>query len=421
MAIKRIIPISSGKGGVGKTTFAVNFSLCLARHGRTVLVDLDTGTSSVRNAIDTPISRDLYHFFKKGEPLGNCITRLDWKLDPREQFRNFGFVAGPMHLIEEITNFRAERKQALIEAINGLEADYVVLDMKAGVDANVLDFLPWSNSGILIFTPHLPAATLAASGVVKAILFRKLRLIFSRTSPFYTTVDQSLDFFRMTNDLIDRVEDVYDDSAMSLDEFAADLFSSLGDHPIAQTVQKVIDDFRVHYVLNLFDGLDESFDTAVKPFVENVTRNISARPSITNFGWISRSDAIHRANCERIPALLFSPEQKTEKRDRYLEELENLRTTAIGLETPKKRTRPAADRRPLAEPADHLGAQLTVLREMFDRIGSDDYRSNFEYVTRRALFTMQTRRAAEFGDRRIFTPWEILDQMFERSALSGRL
>lgn len=74
----------------------------------------------------------------------------------------------------------------------------------------------------------------------------------------------------MTNDLIDRVEDVYDDSAMSLDEFSADLLSSLGDHPIAQTVQKVIDDFRVHYVLNLFDGLDDSFDTAVKPFVENV-------------------------------------------------------------------------------------------------------------------------------------------------------
>lgn len=421
MALKRIIPISSGKGGVGKTTFAVNFSLCLARHGRTVLVDLDTGTSSVRNAIDVPISRDLYHFFKKNEPLANCITHLDWKLDPREQFRDFGFVAGPRHLIDEITNFGPERKQELIEAINGLDAEYVVLDMKAGVDANVLDFLPWSNSGILIFTPHLPAATLAASDVVKAILFRKLRLIFSRTSPFYSTVDQSLDFFRMTNDLIDRVEDVYDDSAMNLDDFAADLFNSLGEHPIAQTVQKVIDDFRIHYVLNLFDGLDESFDTAVKPFVENVTRNISVRSAITNLGWIHRSDAIHRANCERIPALLFSPERKVEKRDRYLEELDNLRSTAIGLEAPKKKPRAAPGRPRPSDSSDHLAAQLSVLKEMFARIGGDDFRSNFEYVTRRALFTIENRRTPEFGDRRIFTPWEILDQMFERSALSGRL
>ena len=61
--------------------------------------------------------------------------------------------------------------------------------MRAGLDANVIDFLPFSNSGILIFTPHLPSATLAASDIVKAILFRKLRLIFSRESPFFETVE----------------------------------------------------------------------------------------------------------------------------------------------------------------------------------------------------------------------------------------
>src|SRR5687768_12295876 len=110
MAIKRIIPVSSGKGGVGKTTFAINFSLALARHGRTILVDLDTGTSAIRNGIDVAIDKDLYHFFKRGEPLASCITRLDQRLDPHGIFRDFGFVAGPLHLIEDITNFGRERK-----------------------------------------------------------------------------------------------------------------------------------------------------------------------------------------------------------------------------------------------------------------------------------------------------------------------
>src|SRR3954453_1551062 len=95
VAIKRIIPISSGKGGVGKTTFAINFSLALARHGRAVLVDLDTGTSAIRNAIDVPIEKDLYHFFRRNEPLSSCITPLDERLDPERRYRNFGFVAGP--------------------------------------------------------------------------------------------------------------------------------------------------------------------------------------------------------------------------------------------------------------------------------------------------------------------------------------
>src|SRR5436190_5710841 len=137
VAIKRIIPISSGKGGVGKTTFAINFSLALSRFGKTVLVDLDTGTSAIRNAIDVPIGKDLYHFFRKGASLNDCVTPLDQKLDPEGKYRKFGFVAGPMHLIDEITKFGAGHKARLIEAINGLHAGYVLLGMGDGLDANV--------------------------------------------------------------------------------------------------------------------------------------------------------------------------------------------------------------------------------------------------------------------------------------------
>ena len=90
---------------MGKTTLAINLALSLARHGRTILVDLDTGTSSIRASLDTPVDKDLYHFFKKGARLEECVTQLDRKLDVDGDFQNFGFVAGPMHLIEEITNF----------------------------------------------------------------------------------------------------------------------------------------------------------------------------------------------------------------------------------------------------------------------------------------------------------------------------
>jgi MinD-like ATPase involved in chromosome partitioning or flagellar assembly len=410
LPIKRIIPISSGKGGVGKTTFAINFALALSRRGRTVLVDLDTGTSAIRNAVDVPIARDLYHFFRKGEPLNHCVTPLDEKLDRHRQFPNFGFVAAPLHLIDEITNFGAAHKAKLIAAINTLDADYVILDMRAGLDSNVIDFLPFSNSGILIFTPHLPSATLAASDIVKAILFRKLRLIFSKESPFFTTVGNDLDYWRLINDLIDRVEDVYDDSVSNLDAFADDLANNLGDHPVTRTVQQTLDEFRVHYVLNLFNGVEDSFNTAVKPFVENLTSNVSARCGVTNLGWITRSDAIHRGNCNKIPALLLPPEKKQTKS----KPIDDLRL-AIGLEPLRKPKQRDAAASPILDPADHLTNQLNVLKTMFDQKKDDDFHANFEYASQRALFTMKTRRPSEFGDLRIYTPEEMLTTIFAKS------
>jgi len=413
--MKRIIPVSSGKGGVGKTTFATNFALSLSRHGKTVLVDLDTGTSAIRHAIDTPVTRDLYHFFRKGELLGNCVTQIDSKLDPDGLYKNFGFVAGPLHLIDEITNFGPKHKSHLIDAINSLDANFVILDMRAGLDSTVIDFLPVSNSGILVFTPHLSSATLAASDIVKAILFRKLRLIFGKNSPFYDTVDSKLDFFRLTNELVDRVEDVYDSSMKNLDEFAADLRASLGDHPITRTVQSTLDSFRVHFVLNLFHGVDESYQTAIRPFIENLTDNVSSHCGITNLGWVTKSDAIHKANCRSVPALLALDSEKRKAKDRVAQELEDLRVTAIGLEPPKRKVH-AAKHEKGGDPGDHLSAQLETLSAMFDQRRTDDYRANFEYITQRALFTMKTRRSNEFGDTRIYRPHEMLDAIFARSS-----
>ncbi len=381
-----------------------------------MLVDLDTGTSAIRNAIDVPIAKDLYHFFRKGEPLNGCITPLDEKLDRHRQFPNFGFVAAPMHLIDEITNFGAAHKAKLIAAINTLDADYVILDMRAGLDSNVIDFLPFSNSGILIFTPHLPSATLAASDIVKAILFRKLRLIFSKESPFFTTVGGDIDYWRLINDLIDRVEDVYDDSVANLDAFADDLAQNLGDHPVTRTVQQTLDEFRVHYVLNLFNGVDDSFNTAVKPFVENLTSNVSARCGVTNLGWITKSDAIHRGNCNKIPALLLPPEKRASPK-RASKELDDIRL-AIGLEPPRKPSKPrpgAHAAPPPMDPADHLANQLNVLKTMFEQKKDDDFHANFDYASQRALFTMKTRRPSEFGDTRIYTPTEMLNMIFAKS------
>src|SRR5258708_36434990 len=79
---------------------------------------------------------------------------------------------------------------------------------------------------------------------------------------------------------------------------------SLGEHPILEAVAQTVEYFHVFYVLNLFNGVTEAFETAVKPFIENLIATVSERLVVTNLGWVVKSDAIHRANCERRPILL---------------------------------------------------------------------------------------------------------------------
>ncbi|HET8644999.1 MAG TPA: AAA family ATPase, partial [Vicinamibacteria bacterium] len=376
---RRIIPISSGKGGVGKTTLAVNYALCLARHGRTVLVDLDTGTSSVRSCVDTPVERDLYHFFKKGHRLADCVTPLDARLDPGGLYRDFGFIASPRHLIEDITNFTPARRAQLIEAINELPANFVVLDLKAGLDVNVIEFLPYSNSGILVFTPHLPAATLAAADIVKAILFRKLRALFAAGSPVYEDLGGLRP--RFVNDLLDRVEDVYDSAMHNLDAFVADLHHALGDHPVFKLVASTVDTFVVYYVLNRFDGVRSSYDSAVKPFVNSLADNVSAHMTVMNLGWVVESERINASNIRRVPAMLqpAPAPAAAPAPDRVQAELARLAAQHLP-------TRPRSDRvrTPLAaavppSPSRYLDVQLDTLRRMYADMKGAGYRDNFTY------------------------------------------
>jgi len=410
---RRIIPISSGKGGVGKTTIALNYALSLSRHGRTVLIDLDTGTSSIRSCMDTPVERDLYHFFKKKHPLADCVTTLDARLDPQGLYKGFGFIASPKHLIEDITNFTRERREQLIDAINALPANFVVLDLRAGLDASVIEFLPYSNSGLLVFTPNLPAATLAAADIVKAILFRKLRTLFATGSAVYADLKGLTP--RFVNDLIDRVEDVYDSAVPNLDAFVADLHQGLGDHPVLKLVASAVDSFVVHFVLNRFDGIRSSYETAVRPFAQSLAEHVSAHMTILNMGWVVDSPRITEASMKRVPALLY-PEPKSHARRPESSKTELARLAAQHL--PWKPSRPEKPRGAApasrADPSRYLDLQLDTLRLMFEDMRGANYRENFAYITARSLQVMTSRRNSDFGDVRLFKTAELAQALHVR-------
>lgn len=399
---KRIITVASGKGGVGKTTLAINYALALSQYGKTVLFDFDFETGSIRSFLDMSFGKDLYHFFMKDQPLTDCITPLSKSIDPQGRYPNFGVIAAPRHYMEDFAHLKRATQSKLIHAIHKLNVDYVVIDMKAGLDTEILDFMPYSNTGILIFTPRLLAATSAAAYLVKAQIFRKLQILFSPSSPIVESLSHRdlADLF----DLFHRADDVYDEEIPNLDRVYDLMQLKHGNHPVVTAMKRTLGTFQVHYVLNHFTGVDESYKNAIEPFAKHVAEIVSSRLRLRNLGWVQFSPAIHDANCMRIPVLLGGAEAKKSAGDKKMKdallELEEmagqlLKAKPLDLE----RTKPGLDR--------YLTDQLTQLESTYSKFGKRNHVDNFNYIAAASVHLMKTERPYHFGDTRIFEPRDL--------------
>jgi hypothetical protein len=221
----------------------------------------------------------------------------------------------------------------------------------------------------------------------------------------------------MVAELLDSVEDVYDDSITNIDAFLVDLAQSLGDNPILDLLRDTVEYFRVYYVLNMFNGVKESYETAIAPFMANLVENVSARLAVTNLGWILKSDRIHDANCRRQPILLSpeaaGPVRQTTSLDRQIGELER-QFLHLRVEKPSRSAR--EDALLPADPNRAILDQLDLLRSMYADQKEAGVKDNFAYIMQRALHLIEGVRSSEFGETRICRPEEILSHFFPEPA-----
>lgn len=157
----RMIAVTSGKGGVGKTNLAVNLSLNLANLGkRVLLIDTDLGLANIDLILGITPEYHLGHFFTGERRLSEIV--MEGPLGLKVIAGGSGFQE-----LADISDWQLEK---CINEISGLEKelDLIIFDTGAGISTKVIRFIIATEEIIVVTTPE-PTAIADAYGVIKVL------------------------------------------------------------------------------------------------------------------------------------------------------------------------------------------------------------------------------------------------------------
>lgn len=157
----RVVAVTSGKGGVGKTNIAVNLAIRLSEMGRKIiLIDGDLGTANADVLCNLAPGGNLAHVVAGRKTLADAMVPAPG---------GFNLIPGASGLARMAALGEYERSQ-LIDQIQHLQtqADLIIVDTGAGVSPNVLSFALGADQILVVTTPE-PTAVTDAYAAIKTV------------------------------------------------------------------------------------------------------------------------------------------------------------------------------------------------------------------------------------------------------------
>ena len=155
----KTIAIASGKGGVGKTTIAVNLSLALTKQNKnTLLLDADLGMANSHILLGINPKYSLEDFVSGNTLLDSVITTTKDKLK---------FVSGGS-AINHLLNLSDLERHKIIQSFGNIKnkPEYMLIDVGAGAESSSLTFMASADRVIIVVTAE-PTSFIDAYGLIK--------------------------------------------------------------------------------------------------------------------------------------------------------------------------------------------------------------------------------------------------------------
>jgi flagellar biosynthesis protein FlhG len=157
----RVVTVTSGKGGVGKSNFSLNFALGLIESGKKVVIlDVDLGLANIDVLMGLSPKNYLFDMIDKGKTVWDVLEKGPNGLE---------FISGGTGFSQLLQLSDAQINQFMekMSALNGY-ADYIILDTGAGLSNESLRFIVAADDVVLVTTPE-PTSITDAYAVVKII------------------------------------------------------------------------------------------------------------------------------------------------------------------------------------------------------------------------------------------------------------
>lgn len=157
----RILAITSGKGGVGKTSITVNLAIALARLGKKVIIfDADLGLANVDVLLGICPKFNLRHVVAGGLSITDVMVKGPEGIE----------IVPAANGLRELADIPDSSRDYLVRLLSDLEnrADFVLIDTGAGLSSNVVGFVLACDEVVAITTPE-PTAMTDAYAIIKVI------------------------------------------------------------------------------------------------------------------------------------------------------------------------------------------------------------------------------------------------------------